>query len=103
MADYQVTGNEGSQITSTQAQEWINRYVATIGPSGIRSYLYGINKINDLMRLNGSNVRGIRIAYSLDPNNVPRLILYAVNSENVILTAYILEDGLPCPPFCSKP
>lgn len=102
MADYQVTGNEGGSIEPSVALEWINRYVATIGPTGIRSELFGINKLNELLNSNGSDIKGIRICYSLDQNNVPRLIIYAVNSQNVSQTLFILEVGLQCPPICPK-
>lgn len=102
MADL-ITGNEGSSIEASVAERWMTNYIRTIQPTDVRSELFGINKVNDLLRQNGSDIKGIRICYALDDNGEKRIIIYAVNSQNIGQTAFILEDGLPCPPICGKP
>lgn len=95
-----VSGDEGAQITQTNANAWITSFKNTF-PNAIWSHMFGINVMNSVFGQSG--IKGIRVHNAIDPQGARKIIVYGVNASGAHLTTYIAEFSVPCPPTCGRP
>jgi hypothetical protein len=100
-------GSEGEQIDPVTANRWISNY-QNQEPFGVKAEFFGKGPMTELLN-QSTAVAGFRIYYAKDDYEGWRLILVAVDGEGNNLgpiaggkTGMLLQDGLPCPPFCPK-
>ena len=108
MAKQNFKGTEGEFITEQQARRMTSvfrnsKYHGEL--KSINAYFFGKDKINELLKQKG--VVGMRVYYGLEyddngkPN--PQIVLVGTNTDGSDITeGLILDQGLPCPPFCNN-
>ncbi len=94
-------GDEGQQISLSDASSWTANYRNSSGDDGVHAQFYGKNKLKNIV--NQTGCVGIRIYKGIDSQGVPVLILVGTDAdENDMTSGYILERGVPCPPYCGS-
>lgn len=93
-------GNEGEEITLSQASEWASNYQQN-NEGAVKAHFYGKNKLADI--LDQAGCMGIRIYRAIDDNGADVLVLVGADAhENDMTGGVILEMGVRCPPRCPK-
>lgn len=105
----QYDGSEGGMITKSVAKANIENYKQSatfITHNGIRGFLFGKDKIEEILQQN--DCLGIRVyyGYERDINNSlkPQLIMVGtdVNGDDMTAGGKILDMGRPCPQNCPQ-
>jgi hypothetical protein len=107
-------GNEGGPVSREMARKWIKNYqdfqsARTSGRIGAKAHFFGKDNILKLLDLEGC--MGVRIYYSEDENGDLKPLMVATNSEmqDILPTdnksisedgPMILDESMPCPPYC---
>lgn len=98
--EYTVTGTEQHEITSDQAQAYIDRFRDTVDHDDIVGGHFGEGIILDI--LNQESVVGLRYYYGLKENGNPCLVVVGIDSKGQDVNGIWGEESWPCPPFCNE-
>jgi hypothetical protein len=93
-------GDEGSEVTLSEASAWTSNYRRTIPSGEIVGQFVGKNKLMKI--LNQRGCMGVRLYYGIGDDGKKNLIAVGAGSdENDMTEGVILEKFFPCPPICS--
>jgi hypothetical protein len=96
------TGTENNEISYNDAATLTENYRnANAGSDYIKGEYFSKSSIQALLEQEGCV--GVRIYYGLDENNIQKLVIVGVlSNEDDIVTGLILEHGRLCPPQCGS-
>lgn len=86
-------------LLAVAATNTLNYRKSTFYADGIKGGLIGIETINAL--LSQAGCIGIRFYIGKDAAGKKTAVLYGVNAAGVDLTAYVCDQAVPCPNYCS--
>jgi hypothetical protein len=96
------TGTEKHDIPLPDAAVLTKNYRDQFGPgvNYIKAEYFSQESINSILAQ--ANCIGLRIYYGLDDNGIQRLVVVGVTADqNDMTSGVILENGVPCPQYCS--
>jgi hypothetical protein len=94
-------GDEGTVVTLTDASRWTANYRKTVSADEIIAQFIGKNQLMKI--LNQKGCVGIRFYYGIADNGLKNIVAVgATSDQNDMINGIILDDALPCKPYCSK-
>lgn len=92
-------GTEGGMISLQEAAGLTANYRAAHAGQVLASF-YGKDHIQAL--LNQTGAMGIRIYYGIDNQGEKQMVLVAADANGNDILGLTLEQGYPCPKYCSS-
>jgi hypothetical protein len=94
-------GREGSVVTLKDASGWTKNYRDTLPSDEIIAQFFGREKLLEI--LDQEDCMGIRFYYGINDNGLKNIIAVgATSDQNDMINGIILEEALPCKPYCSN-
>lgn len=94
-------GNEGAEITLTEASQMTKNYRDQAGLNPTLSHYVGKTHFEAI--LNQSGCVGIRIYYAIAENGEKQLVFVGVDSEeNDLYNGILVDRSILCPPTCPR-
>jgi hypothetical protein len=94
------TGNEGAEITLTEAAAMTAAY-RTANPTGLKGHYFGEVLLKNICNQTGAV--GIRFYHGIDTLGAPQLVAVGVDVNGDDITSGKIGDrSLPCPNLCSR-
>lgn len=94
------TGNEGEEITLTEAAAMTAAY-RSANPNAVKGHYFGEVLLKNIC--NQTGCVGIRFYYGIDTNGAKQLVAVGVDANGDDMTSGKIGDrSLPCPDSCSR-
>jgi hypothetical protein len=93
------TGNEDHDICLADATTLIRYFREKAGKNAVKGGFFGSAALQQVLDQEG--VVGIRYYYGQEKDGRPVLVIVGVDQYgNDLIDGFLLERGVPCPPFC---
>ena len=93
------TGLEDHEISVMDASALTRNYREKAGKNAIKGGFFGGAAVQQLLEQEG--VVGLRYYYAQERDGRPVLVIVGVDQYgNDLVDGFLLERGIPCPPFC---